>query len=64
MPATTWNTFFLTVVLLGCNVYGQNKMAVPVIAEVVAVILKHFHSSCVSIVYRTGDTDMGKYDTL
>ena len=51
-------------VLLCGNVFGQNKLSVPTAAEVVAVVQKHFHSRCVSILQRTDDTDKGKPDVL
>jgi len=64
MSATTRIKDCLVVVLLCGNVFGQNDMSVPTAAEVVAVVQKHFHSRCVSIVQRTDDTDMGKPDVL
>jgi hypothetical protein len=64
MSATTWIKCCLVVVLLGSNVYGQKKLSVPTAAEVVAVVQKHFHSGCVSIVHRRDDTDTGKPEFL
>jgi hypothetical protein len=64
MSATTWIKDCLIVVLLCSNVFGQNKVSVRTAAEVVAVVQRHFHSRCVSIVQRTDDTDMGKPEVL
>jgi hypothetical protein len=64
MSATIWVKGCLVVVLLCSNVFGQNRVSVPTAAEVVAVVQKHFHSSCLSIVQRTDDTVMGKPDVL
>ena len=64
MSATTWIIDCLLVVLLCSNVFGQNKLSVSTVAEVVAVVQKHFYSRCVSIVQRTDYTDMGKPEVL
>jgi hypothetical protein len=64
MSATTWIKDCLLVVLLCSNVFGQNKLSLSTVAEIVAVVQKHFHSRCVSIVQGTDDTDMGKAEVL
>jgi hypothetical protein len=64
MSATIWVKSCLVLVLLGSNVYGQNELSVSTAAEVVAVVQKHFHPGCVSIVHRTNDIDMGKPEVL
>jgi hypothetical protein len=64
MPTTTWIKDCLFVVLLCSNVFGQNKLSVSTAAEILAVVQKHFHSRCVSIVQRTDDTNMGKPGVL
>jgi hypothetical protein len=64
MSATARIKDCLVVVLLCSNVFGQNKLSVPIAAEIVAVVQKHFHSQCVSIVKRTDDTNIGKPEVL
>jgi hypothetical protein len=60
MSATTWIKGCLVAVLLCSNVFGQNKLSAHTTAEVVAVVQKHFHSRCVSIIQTTDNKEMGK----
>jgi hypothetical protein len=64
MSATAWIKDCLVMVLLCSNVFGQNTLSVPTVAEVVVVVQKHFHSRCVSIVQATDHKEMGKPDFI
>jgi hypothetical protein len=64
MSVAAWIKDCLVVVLLCSNVFGQNKLSAPTVANVVAVVQKNFHSRCVSIVQGTDDTDVGKPEFL
>jgi hypothetical protein len=64
MSATEWIKVCLVVGLLCSCVFGQNTLSVQTVAQFVAVVQKHFHSRCVSIVQGTDNKGTGKPDFL